>query len=649
MRDDFIDKLFMMFKHNQDATNITNKEIEFIEKEVDENDGNKLFILKYLTEHKLDELNQMKEFAIKESIFSKKEFDDAIERLTEMNDSEEKEEEVKKEVPIPTITETRHEDNQRIRTHEEIRALIKSWANMYTSVPGNCLPRDDNNNDYVQYQLKRFIDSGGSDFILETQKQNWKIYYMIKFKINGTHIVQDKTELAYPSDESPENRNNFFESVRTTIWQTLANMNADSKHTMQDSSFWLEYRGKTRDFRISAMPTRCWAKRSPYPRYATRLTSDGDSIDFEKIELLPFMKWFYHELINGKQAGVNLITGPTGSGKTTTIYALLNQVDKIALWVLSIEKPIESQIHGLNQTEEDAVERSKWERYTNKEWLKWILRQALDLIFIGEMRDAEETQECIKAGLIWNKLISTFHTNSSIDTILRLLEEWVSRNAIGNGVKKITAQRLIPKICPHCSVEDPNKEQELKRIKKLFNRSQAFFRRELKKVLRSLSDEDFEDVSMLEIAITDNIRTLSPTDIEDMMELLDDNLDKFQKISWREKQIEFLLELYSEYPNVELRKEFEWYIEQANFRTVNPKGCEHENCVFGYMNKQMMIVEWLRIDSALKRYIQDPETKIIDIDKFLWDKWFITMKMYGYLLAVQWLVSLDSVKEVVEE
>ena len=631
-----------------------------------EDKWNELYYLGILQENHADILEQVIWVAIQHKVFNKKEFNDVEKQLQELIDNDSIEETIieevinnKEEVVIEDIVkeeiieDIKQEVKKDVLTANEINKLIAKWVNLYKAIPWDKIPRDDNLF-YSQIQLYRFIDSGWSDFVIETQKIDWKIYSMIKFKISWEHETQDKTDLARPTDKSKGNMNKFFDSVRKYIWGTLGDMNTDLKHVMQDSSFSLEFRENIRSFRMNSMPTRCYNQ--VFPRYVLRLTSDWDAIDFDSIELLPFMKDMYSKMINGKSAWVIAVTWPTGSWKTTTIYGMLNKIDKEKYWVLSIEKPIESQVHGVNQTQEDSSEREdKKQKYTNKEWMKGVLRQALDVIFIWEMRDSEETIEWIKAWLIWNKLITTFHTNSCVDTILRLKEEWVTNNAIWNWVKYITWQRLVAKLCPSCSVQDPEMDKVLKKIDKLFRRSRLFFQIQFKKLLEHIPVEEINNLELLEMHITKDLVFLSEEDIEVMIEMIEDRVDDFSLIKTKPKKIEFLLDLYSEFPSPELRRWINSRISEANIKIHNPKWCNYEweevyckNWYLTWGKSRIMIAEVMKIDKPIKRYIQDPDSKLIDLESFLMDKWFITMKMYWYLLALDGLTTIERVNEVVE-
>lgn len=344
-----------------------------------------------------------------------------------------------------------------------------------------------------------------------------------------------------------------------------AGINADLKHVQQDGSFSKSYRGRMRDFRLNAAPVRGYGKL--YPRYAVRLTSEGDSIDFDKISMLPFTKAKYGKMIEGKIAGMIVVTGPTGSGKTTTIYGMLNKVDSEKYGVLSIEKPIESMLSGVFQTEEDSVPRDDpRESYTIMHGVNSILRQALDVVFVGEMRNKEEIHATIGAAMVGNKLITTFHTNSSVDTLLRLEENGVTRNAMGNAVKFITAQRLVPTLCPRCSKEDPDAARAVEEIRRSFTRSRKHLESTITKHFQNQTEiTDFDD---LFIAFERHLRFLSKDDFEGILDAVRADGQGFLAAIKSGNLARYLVLKSAGFPNRQEREEFDRLCESADVRVA---------------------------------------------------------------------------------
>jgi len=150
--------------------------------------------------------------------------------------------------------------------------------------------------------------------------------------------------------------------------------------------------------------------------------------------------------------GIILVTGPTGSGKTTTLYAALNQLNHPEVNIVTVEDPIEYELKGLNQTQvHPQID------YTFANALRSFLRQDPDIILVGEIRDTETAQIAIRASLTGHLVFSTVHTNSTIDTISRLVDMDVPAYLLSATLKLVVAQRLMRKNCSYCA-ENPDKK-----------------------------------------------------------------------------------------------------------------------------------------------------------------------------------------------
>lgn len=161
-----------------------------------------------------------------------------------------------------------------------------------------------------------------------------------------------------------------------------------------------------------------------------------------------------------KPNGMILTTGPTGSGKTTTIYAFLKKINDPGIKIITIEDPIEYHLKGISQTQA-----SKDKNYDFVNGLKAILRQDPDVIMIGEIRDFETAETAVHAALTGHLVLSTLHTNNVIGTIPRLVDLGVKPNLIGPAINMAMAQRLVRKLCPYSKTEDYPSEKEKKIIK----------------------------------------------------------------------------------------------------------------------------------------------------------------------------------------
>ncbi|MBI4652874.1 type II/IV secretion system protein [Candidatus Kuenenbacteria bacterium] len=163
--------------------------------------------------------------------------------------------------------------------------------------------------------------------------------------------------------------------------------------------------------------------------------------------------------------GMILTIGPTGSGKTTTLYAILNKLNKPNVKIITLEDPIEYKLKGINQSQVDSNK-----NYTFTKGLKAILRQDPDIVMVGEIRDLETAEIAINASLTGHLVISTLHTNSAAATISRFLAMNVKPFLLTPALNAIIGQRLVRKICPFCKEEEKIPEETLKKIKEILRK-----------------------------------------------------------------------------------------------------------------------------------------------------------------------------------
>jgi len=163
-----------------------------------------------------------------------------------------------------------------------------------------------------------------------------------------------------------------------------------------------------------------------------------------------------------KPNGMILTTGPTGSGKTTTLYAFLKKINSPKIKIITIEDPIEYHLPGVSQTQV-----GKEKKYDFSNGLKAILRQDPDVIMVGEIRDLDTAETAIHASLTGHLVFSTLHTNNAAGTIPRLIDLGVKPNLIGPAVNAAIAQRLVRKLCPASKIQDAPTEKEKEILKKI--------------------------------------------------------------------------------------------------------------------------------------------------------------------------------------
>ena len=155
-----------------------------------------------------------------------------------------------------------------------------------------------------------------------------------------------------------------------------------------------------------------------------------------------------------------LVTGPTGSGKSTTLYTILNTMNTPDRNIMTIEDPVEYQVEGITQTQVHSEV-----GLTFSSGLRSLLRQSPDIVLVGEIRDTETADIAVKAALTGHLVFSTLHTNSACGAMTRLIDMGVEPFLIASSVICVAAQRLMKKICPHCKTECPVNEEQLRRCK----------------------------------------------------------------------------------------------------------------------------------------------------------------------------------------
>lgn len=243
-------------------------------------------------------------------------------------------------------------------------------------------------------------------------------------------------------------------SQLSTLIKLLAGMNIAEKRLPQDGRIDKDIDNNIVDLRISTIPT-----------------VYGEKIVIRILNRNTFFKSKYEigfsdEAINkiksmtSDMSGLIIVTGPTGSGKTTTLYSILNDFKNIDKNIVTIEDPVEYKIEGINQVQVNYKYGLDFAT-----GLKSILRQDPDIIMIGEIRDKETAQIAIRAASTGHLVISTMHTNNSVESISRLVDMGVPRYLISSVLKGVISQKLVRKVCGHCSIEEELDENTYKKLK----------------------------------------------------------------------------------------------------------------------------------------------------------------------------------------
>ncbi len=277
----------------------------------------------------------------------------------------------------------------------------------------------------VDSMLRSAVDDGASDIHLEP----WPDKTVVRFRLDGVlHAIRTLPKAAYPAVVS-----------RIKI---MSRMDITIRHVPQDGRASMRYARKDFDLRVSTVPT-----------------VDGEKIVIRLLEKNPTFKTLRavgfnernYELLSPvihRPHGMILCCGPTGSGKSTTLFAALQEINDGSTNITTIEDPVEYRVNGVNQIE-ISVKRG----LTFASVLRAILRQDPDIIYVGEIRDRETADLAVRAALTGHLLLSTLHTNTAVQAIARLVDIGVDPALIGSSLIAVAGQRLIRKICERCKVE----------------------------------------------------------------------------------------------------------------------------------------------------------------------------------------------------
>lgn len=270
----------------------------------------------------------------------------------------------------------------------------------------------------------------------------FKAYTRIRIRVNG-----DLVELM--------NVSNVVHNSLTTRLKLISGMNIAEKRIPQDGRFTQTVDGTVLDVRVSSLPTVNGEK------IVIRILSTGN-IALRKITDLGMSDYNYQlfESMIKCPHGVILVTGPTGSGKTTTLYAALGELAKPHVNVITVEDPVEKAIDGINQVQVNAKA-----GMTFAAALRSILRQDPDIVMIGEMRDSETADIGIRAAITGHLVLSTLHTNDAASTIVRLVDMGVAPYMVATSLIGVIAQRLVKVLCPKCKRQRFSDKEENKLMK----------------------------------------------------------------------------------------------------------------------------------------------------------------------------------------
>jgi len=277
----------------------------------------------------------------------------------------------------------------------------------------------------VNELLSSAIRKGASDIHFEPFENELKV----RFRIDG--LLQEIN--AIPNNRKAE--------VLSRI-KIMATLDIAEKRRPQDGQIRIEYEGRSIDIRVSTLPTGYGEKIVLRILDKSAVSLQLSSLGMDQGKLKAF------ESVITRPYGMILVTGPTGSGKTTTLYAALNRLKSPTVNISTVEDPIEYHIDGINQTQVKPEI-----SLTFSSALRTLLRQDPNIIMVGEIRDRDTADIAVRAALTGHLVLSTLHTNDAPSAIVRLQDMGIESFLITSSVMQIIAQRLVRRICENCKEE----------------------------------------------------------------------------------------------------------------------------------------------------------------------------------------------------
>ena len=285
----------------------------------------------------------------------------------------------------------------------------------------------------INAMLSEAIKEEASDIHIETFER----HLVIRFRIDGVlrEILRPHRKLA---------------SLLVSRIKVMSKMDIAEKRVPQDGRIALRIGGRAVDVRVSTMPS------SHGERVVLRLLDKNNvRLELKQLGMTARNRHHISELIR-KPHGIILVTGPTGSGKSTTLYAALSEINSKDRNILTVEDPIEYDLEGVGQTQVNTKVDMTFAR-----GLRAILRQDPDVVMIGEIRDLETAQIAVQASLTGHLVLSTLHTNTAIGAVTRLRDMGIEPFLLSTSLLAVLAQRLVRTLCPHCREPQKLTAQEI--------------------------------------------------------------------------------------------------------------------------------------------------------------------------------------------
>lgn len=286
------------------------------------------------------------------------------------------------------------------------------------------------------FLLVESINRGASDIHVEP----YETYFRVRLRIDG----RLQTLLTPPQR---------LHSPMITRFKVIADMDIAKRRIPQDGHIGITFQGETCHYRVSTLPTVYGEKCVIRLLKKSAALASVDSLGFSEADLKA-----YKRALHAPQ-GIVLVTGPTGSGKTTTLHAGLSAINDPEVNIVTLEDPVEASLSGVNH-----VQVHEAAGVTFSSGLRSILRQDPDVVFVGEMRDPEVSAIAVKAALTGHLVLSTLHTNSAAESLTRLADMGVARYLLANALTMVVAQRLLRRVCESCAEPYTPTESEVEAL-----------------------------------------------------------------------------------------------------------------------------------------------------------------------------------------
>ena len=321
-----------------------------------------------------------------------------------------------------TVLEEEKDNQYQSERFEKIEKQVKEWLKNQAT--------DDALRDVSLWAMI----VGSSDVHYEC----FETYVVVRFRIDG--VLVDIFRLTHAQYKKIVERLKYSSNLKLNI----TNIPQDWKYSLKIEN------DKKIDVRVSTLPIKYWEN-----IVCRILDSSKAAIKFEDLGFYWTSKRMVEKAV-GKKSGLILVTWPTGSGKTTTLYTMLHKLNTRDKKIITLEDPIEYELEWIVQGEID--EKSG---FTFAEWLKACLRQDPDVIMVWEIRDIETLQTATAASLTGHLVLSTLHTKSAADTLDRIINMGLKPYILASALDTIIAQRLVRRICSHCKIEKEKTPQDI--------------------------------------------------------------------------------------------------------------------------------------------------------------------------------------------